>query len=68
MKFGELWNKICGDNKISWWYIENHEDKGILAAELTAAEVPKRIWNSEVVRIGAEGNKIIDVGLKEEEK
>jgi hypothetical protein len=66
MQFSEFFNKTCGDNRISWWFTENHEDKGVLPPSMSikkVEEIPERIWNSWIVRIGAVGNKSIDVGL-----
>lgn len=66
MKFSELWTKTCGDNRINWWFVDNHDDKGTIPPLLkNPDEIPGRIWNSFIVRIGAEGNKLIDVGLSE---
>lgn len=68
MRFSDFWNKCCGDCKISWWFIENHQDCGTLPASMylkSITEVPERVRNAHIVRIGAEGNKLIDVGLAE---
>ena len=72
MRFSELYNKICGDNRISWWFVDNHEDKGVLPPSMKIncpeKEIPDRIWNAWIVRIGAEGDKLVDVGLEEPTK
>lgn len=68
MTFEELWNKVCGDNKISYWFIENHQDCGTLPASMRLKninEVPERVRKAFIVRIGAEGKNLLDVGLSE---
>ncbi len=68
MTFEEFWNKACGNNKISYWFTENHQDCGTLPASMymkNINEVPKRVRKAFIVRIGAEGKDLLDVGLAE---
>lgn len=67
MTFYTLLLKTCGDNKVTWWNCDNHAETGVIGPELDLRKLhglPKPLLNAEVARVGAEGNKLLDVGLE----
>lgn len=65
MKFKELWLKVSGNNRMSWWNIDDHNETGMIRPEANLHEIPERILMGTVVRVSADGKNMIDVGLSD---